>query len=113
MLEVADLVSVERELSESVVTAAALAVLAGIAAADAACCAALGRRSCSADHRDAITVLGRIEPGGDAAAQKLRRILDEKDSAHYGLQGIGSQTLTALQRQAQGLVDFAAEVLAR
>lgn len=74
MLEVADLVSVELKLPESVVTAAALAVLAGIAASDAACRAALGRRSRSADHRDAVTLLGQIDAGGDAAAQKLRRI---------------------------------------
>lgn len=114
MLEVADLVhDSEREIAESAMTAAALAVLAGIAASDAACCAALGRRSRSADHRDAITVLSQITPGGDAAAQKLRRILDEKDNAHYGLHSIGGQTLNALMRQAAGLVEFADDVIAR
>ena len=41
-LEVAELVAVEREIPESRSVAAALAVLAGIAASDAASCAALG-----------------------------------------------------------------------
>jgi hypothetical protein len=44
--------------------AAAVAVLAGIAASDAACCKALGRRSRGQDHHDAEALLEQIEPGG-------------------------------------------------
>jgi hypothetical protein len=44
-LEVAELAAVEQEIPASRSVAAALAVLSGIASADAACCAALGRRS--------------------------------------------------------------------
>jgi hypothetical protein len=113
LIEVAELVQTEKELSESISVAAALAVLAGIAASDAACCAALGRRSRSADHHDAETLLEQIEPDGRAAAQKLRRIIDEKDAAHYGLVNVSGQTLHRLLRNARGLVDFAQETLRR
>jgi len=41
--------------------AAALAVLAGIAASDAACCMALGRRSRGQDHHDAEALLELIQ----------------------------------------------------
>lgn len=113
LVEVADLVAGEAGISESISTAAALAVLAGIAASDAACCAALGRRSRSANHHDAEVLLEQIEPDGRAAAQKLRRILNEKDAAHYGLVNVGTQTLAGLMRQAGGLILFAEEVLRR
>jgi hypothetical protein len=112
-LEVADLVSAEREISESVSVAAALTVLAGIAAADAACCAALGVRSRSSDHHDAEALLEQIADGGAQAASRLRRIITEKDSAHYGLIDVGGQTLSGLLRQARALVDFAEDVLRR
>ncbi len=112
-LEVADLVADERELSESFSVAAALAVLAGIAAADAACCAALGVRSRSADHHDAEALLEQIADGGAEAAARLRRIVAEKDSAHYGLVNVGGQTLVGLMRSARALVEFAEQVLRR
>ncbi len=51
-LEVALLIEREDEGAFRSV-AASLAVLAGIAAADAACCVALGRRSRGSDHHDA------------------------------------------------------------
>lgn len=57
------------------------AVLAGIAAADAACCAALGERSRSPDHRDATRVVRDAVPGGAEAAKKLARLLDVKDAS--------------------------------
>ena len=46
--------------------AAALTVLAGIAASDAACCAALARRHRVQDHRGAVALLEGVEPGGQA-----------------------------------------------
>jgi hypothetical protein len=56
--EVADLVAIEgNEDAASASVAAGLAVLAGIAAADAACCAALGRRARGQDHRQAVSLL--------------------------------------------------------
>lgn len=59
-LEVAELVVDERDQGDSFVyasSAAALAVLAGIAASDAACCMALQERSRSESHRDAEQLL--------------------------------------------------------
>jgi hypothetical protein len=111
-LEVAELVADEGiEASHSV--AAALAVLAGIAAADAACCAALRRRSRSQNHHDAEQLVGQIEPGGRAAVSSLRRLLDLKDTAQYGLIPVSRQRLTAALRQARSLVDFAGNVSRR
>jgi hypothetical protein len=44
--------------------AAALAVLAGAAAADAACCAALGERSRGQAHQEAIALVRTVRPHG-------------------------------------------------
>jgi dTDP-4-dehydrorhamnose 3,5-epimerase len=64
--------------------AATLAVDAGIAAADAACCKALGRRNRSQNHRDAVALLSQVKPGGTEAANGLERLLGLKDDAQYG-----------------------------
>jgi len=64
--------------------AAALAVLAGIAAADAACCARLAVRARGQDHRQAVALLGTVTPHGPAMAKDLERLLKRKDSVHYG-----------------------------
>lgn len=112
-LEVAEIVASEKEIPESASVAAALAVLAGIAASDAACCAALGRRSCSQDHHDAEALLSQVEPAGADAANTLRRLLDVKDTAHYGLIHLSQQRLSAVLRQAGKLVDFAGAAIRR
>ncbi|HEY2041042.1 MAG TPA: hypothetical protein VGH11_00105 [Jatrophihabitans sp.] len=44
--------------------AASLAVLAGIAASDASCCAVLGRRPRGQDHREAVALLSGIAAVG-------------------------------------------------
>jgi hypothetical protein len=105
-LEVAELTAGEN-IEESHSVSAALAVLAGIAASDAACCAVLGRRSRGQDHHAAEQLLAQIQPGGATAATTLRRLLDLKDTAHYGLIGVSRQRLTAALRQARALVEFA------
>src|ERR1700691_4416059 len=84
-LEVAELVAGEGDDQEYSSAAAALAVLAGIAASDAACCKALGRRSRGQDHREAATLVEQITPGGKAATNSLRRLVNLEDEAHYGL----------------------------
>lgn len=73
--------------------AAALAVLAGIAASDAACCQALRRRSRGESHHDAEALLEMITPGGKDAANTLRRLIGLKDEAHYGFYGVGKRDL--------------------
>lgn len=58
-----------------------LAVLAGIAAADAICGRALGERSASESHTDAVDLLGRVK--GDRLAPTLRRLLQSKSDTQY------------------------------
>lgn len=71
-LEVADLVATEAEFPPSATVAAGLAVLAAIAASDAACCSALGQSSRSDTHADAGALLKTVSPGGDTAAGRRR-----------------------------------------
>lgn len=61
-LEVAELVGAEDDELANDNVAAALAVLAGIAAADAACCGTLGQRSRGQDHRQAIQMVAQAGP---------------------------------------------------
>ena len=91
----------------------ATAVLAGIAAADAACCHALGERSRSEDHRDAVSLVKQVTPGGPDAGNKLQRLLTLKDESQYGFGGMGSQKHEVAIRQARALVAFAEEALRR
>ena len=93
--------------------AAALAVLAGISASDAACCKALGRRSLGQDHHDAEALLEQIEPGGKNAANAMRRLINLKDEAHYGFYNMSTQDLKSALTQAGRLVRFARDVLTR
>jgi hypothetical protein len=110
-IEVAELVAGEGEEIEYASQAAALAVLAGIAASDAACCKSLGRRSRGQDHRSAITLVEQVAPGGKRAAQTLNRLLSLKDEAQYGLFDVGGKDLKSSLRQANELVAFAEETL--
>lgn len=112
-LEVAEMTAGEAGDMEYTSAAAALAVLAGIAASDAACCAALGRRARGQDHQQATRLVEQVEPGGSRAAKALRRLLSLKDEAHYGLFDVGGQDLQAALRQASTLVDFAAVTVRR
>jgi hypothetical protein len=109
-LEVAELAAGEEEIPASRSVAAALAVLSGIASADAACCAALGRRSRGEDHREAAALLRQIVPEGDRAAKALIDLLNLKDTAQYGLIPITRRELTTALRRAKTLVDFAGDV---
>jgi hypothetical protein len=112
-LDVAKLAAGETGDLEYASTAAALGVLAGIAAADAACCAAFGRRSRGQDHQHASKLIEQVEPGGPQAANALRRLLSLKDEAHYGFFDVGGRDLQAAIRQAEALVDFAAAAVQR
>lgn len=70
--------------------AASLAVLAGIAAADAACCARLGVRARGQAHAEAVKLLATVEPGGSDMAKDLRRLLNRKDESQCGLTLVSS-----------------------
>jgi hypothetical protein len=113
-LEVAEIAAGEQDQdSEFASVAASLAVLAGIAAADASCCRALGERSRSADHHDAESLLRQISPGGPAAARNLQKLIDLKDAAHYGFFDISRPELRKALRQARSLLKFTDDVLSR
>jgi hypothetical protein len=110
-LDVAELVAGEDdELANENVTAA-LSVLAGIAASDAACCGTLGLRSRGQDHRQAIQLVAKAGSDGKTLAQALRRLLDIKDNSHYGMVYVGPQQAKAAIRNARSLVDGAAQLL--
>ena len=112
--EVADLAKDEADtIDASASVAASLAVLAGIAAADAACCAALGMRSRGQSLRDAVELVSQLQPSGTDAGRKLDRLLSLKDTAHYGVISISGSDLAAALRNANGLVVFATNVLLR
>ena len=91
--------------------AAALAVLAGIAASDAVCCAAFGRRSRGSDHRQAITMLESISPAGPTLAKSLQELLAAKDDAHYGATLVSKGKATAMIRRASSIIDVARTVV--
>jgi hypothetical protein len=99
--------------SEERKAAVSCAVVAGIAASDAACCAALGQRSRSQNHRDAADLVRSIAPGGDDAAKLLGRLLGLKDAAQYGFDAISGPALVGAQRQARQLVEFAERIVNR
>ncbi len=88
-------------------------MLAGIAAADAACCKTLGESSRGPDHQDASIFVRRITPGGENAAKHLERLVGLKDKAHYSFLNVSAHDRTAAIRRATKLVDFAREVLQR
>lgn len=111
-LDVARLAAGEQndELSYSSV-AASLAVLAGIASADAACCKALAKRSRGQNHHDAVSLLATVTAGGPKAAKSLRDLVALKDAAQYGFVDIGASQLKRAIRQAGDLVEFAESVV--
>ena len=77
-------------LAAELIVAASLAVLAGIAASDAACCARLGVRARGQAHTEAVDLLGTVEPRGADMAKDLRRLLNRKDDSQYGLAFVSS-----------------------
>jgi hypothetical protein len=84
-LNVAELVlSDESEIANAGV-AASLAVLAAIAASDAACCAKLAKRPRGQSHSEAVAVLSSVKPGRPGMAKDLQRLVDRKGSSHYGM----------------------------
>ncbi len=113
-LEVAELTADVNDLSlEYASVAASVAILAGIAAGDAACCQELGKRSRSDDHHHAETLIQQITPDGKRAAGQLRQLLNLKDTAHYGFISITAPELKRSLRQARHLVEFAETILQR
>lgn len=84
--------------------AAALAVLAGIAAADAVCGFSLGKWSRGRDHSRAVALLGDVALRDTTLPTKLRRLLADKDAAHYSASLITAEKAKAMVRQAAALL---------
>lgn len=108
-LDVAELVLGERDRDEYLNVAAGLAVLAGIAASDAICCARLSCRHRGDNHRGAADVLRQATPDGAELASTLLRLLDLKDAAHYGVMIVAARKGRDAVRWAGRLVDRARE----
>jgi len=92
--------------------AAALAVLAGIAASDAACCAKLRKRSRGQDHTEAVKLLRTVAPHGEAMAKDLGRILAAKEESHYGVTLVDCAKARRLVGYARRITDLAQDVVA-
>jgi hypothetical protein len=84
--------------------AASLAVLAGIAASDAACCARLGLRARGQSHAEAVELLGTVAPGGADMAKDLQRLLNRKDDSQYGLTFVSAAEATRMVGWAKRLL---------
>ena len=87
--------------------AASLAVLAGIAASDAACCARLGLRARGQSHAEAVELLGTVAPGGADMAKDLQRLLNRKDDSQYGLTFVSAAEATRMVSWAKRLLERA------
>lgn len=111
-LETAELVHTEARAQFANVTAG-LAVLAGIAASDAICCIRLRRRHRGDDHLGAADLLEGATPDGRKLAASLRRLLNVKDTAHYGTSLIGPRPASDTIRWARALVERARQEIER
>jgi hypothetical protein len=89
--------------------AASSAVLAAIAAADAACAVALGV-VWKGEHAQAHTLLEQVT-GGAEAAKELKRIVASKTQSHYLERPVTEVALTKALRQADAVVAFAEKTL--
>jgi hypothetical protein len=87
--------------------AASLAVLAGIAASDAACCARLNIRARGQSHGEAIELLGTVQPLGPTMAKDLQRLLNRKDDSQYGLAFVSAGDASRMTSWARRLLDNA------
>lgn len=106
-LEVAEVACGDGDDREYREAAAALAVLAGIAAADAICGHVLGRCARGQEHRQAVDLLSQVKASGRTGSIALRKLLDAKDSVHYGTTALSSDRARSLLRAGRTLVDLA------
>lgn len=93
--------------------AASNAVLAGIAAADAACCHALGKRPNGQNHNEAVHLLETVPHNGPTMAKLLTRLLSAKSLSQYGLEFMTRPQTERLVKAASDLVEQAGLILAQ
>lgn len=104
-LEIAELVLDEGPREAHV--AASLAVLSGIASADAICGLKLGRWSRGPNHERAVDLLEQVSLRDMSLPNKLRRLLSEKDAAHYSPNVVTEKQAADMVRWANALLDEA------
>jgi hypothetical protein len=80
---------------------------------DAICGARLGKRYRGEDHRDAADLLTTATPDGRDLANRLGRLLDLKDEAHYGVMMVSAAKARAAVRNAAHLAKRAIEEFER
>lgn len=106
-LDAAQLVDAFREDDDEGAAAtvvASLSVLAGIAAADALCGDAMGVRSQSGNHADAIALLRSSPADVASAVAQLRSLVDLKSRAHYEPRLITAVDASGALRSAERLI---------
>lgn len=85
--------------------AAAVAVLGGIAAADAICSVRLGEVFRGDDHTQAVDLLARAQPEGARVKSDFVRLLGIKDKVHYqAIIVTPSEAATAIRQSKRMLV---------
>lgn len=83
------------------------AVLSGIAASDAACCAKLGQHAHGQSHDEAAPLLATVSPGGPDMAKNLVRLLNRKTDSNYGATFVTASDAKQLVACAKRLLDLA------
>jgi hypothetical protein len=94
----------QEEVGDSLVT---LCVQAGIAAADAMCCHALGEHAQGEDHAQAIDLLRRLGNDGAQLASALAVLLAMKTKASYDALPVSGEQRARAHRRAKQLVEAA------
>lgn len=92
--------------------AAAVAVLGGIAAADAICAARLGEMFRGDDHAQAGDLLARARPEGARVRTDFTRLISVKDQVHYQAILVTPTESAAAIRRARRILAAAEEALA-
>jgi hypothetical protein len=91
----------ENEIADAYVT---LCVHAGVAAADAICCIALGEHAGGEDHQEALALISRVRPDGTELAKTLRTLLGMKTRAGYSHRPVTAEDPKRAGRNAERLV---------
>ena len=96
-----DLAQDEADVGDAYVT---LCVHAGIAAADAICCATLGEHSQGESHVVAVQLLRRVRPDGAELGAALQTLLGIKTRAGYSAESVNADMRKRAQRAAEKLL---------
>lgn len=109
-LEVAQLYADEND-ADSQRVAVTNAVMAGIAAVDAVCCARLNERSASDNHADAAALVQSVGQSGLELSKALGRLVAIKNKAQYQIDAFSRPEVRAAVRRAETLVESAGQLV--